>query len=117
MNCGALPGAGIPNMPAFASFLVMPMYSSRLLAATPWPTASTCSNPAILPMGAKSFTGSYFTDGMVSGKVDIMWLLATSSMVPSLGADRKVCAAICPPAPGRFSTTTESCRASRSLSA
>ena len=43
---------------------------------------------------------------MVSGIIASAWLLEKNSVLPSGAAAFSALAAICPPAPGRFSTTT-----------
>jgi hypothetical protein len=42
----------------------------------------------------------------VSGIIDTVWLFVRNSVLPSGAAPFSATAAICPPAPGRFSTTT-----------
>ncbi len=81
-------------------------YSSMLLAGVPPDTASTLAKVAKPATGTKSVAGlkpGFFT---TCGRIEMVWSCDRNSVWPSAGEDFSTVAAICPPAPARFSTTT-----------
>ena len=105
---GALAGAGTPTLAlpglAFAHSMNSrrPPFSPTSFTFTP----STSGLIATIDTGAKSLAGSKPGVRTVRGIIDTVWLFVRNSVLPSGAAPLSATAAIWPPAPGRFSTTT-----------
>ena len=80
-------------------------------------TASALTKVAKPATGTKSLAGSNPGFFITNGRIEIVWSCEMKKVVPSGAALFSACAAICPPAPGRFSTMTEVPSSSFSFSA
>jgi hypothetical protein len=86
-------------------------------AGVPLASASALTKVAKPATATKSFAGSNPGFFMTSGRIEIVWSCEMKNIEPSGVARFNSCAAICPPAPGRFSTTTGAPTSSFSFSA
>ena len=92
-------------------------YSFIDLAGVPPDIASTLAKVAKPATGTKSCAGlkpGFFT---TCGRMEMLWSCERNKVWPSAGAAFSACAAIWPPAPPRFSTTTGAPSSSLSFSA
>ena len=87
------------------------------LAGVPPDTANAFTKVAKPPTATKSRAGSKPGFLTTSGSMEIVWSCVKNRVVPSGAAALSVWAAICPPAPALFSTTTGLPNVSLSLSA
>ncbi len=92
-------------------------YSWMVLAGVPPETASTLAKVAKPATGVKSAAGLKPGFLMTCGRMAMLWSWLRNSVWPSGAAAFSAWAAICPPAPARFSTTMLVPSSSFSLSA
>ena len=116
-NSGTEAGAGMPTLPLLPCVFAQATYSLNDLAGVPPDTAIALTKVAKPATGTKSLAGSkpgFFT---TSGNIEMVWSCDKKKVVPSGAAVLSACAAICPPAPALFSTTTVVPRSGPSFSA
>ena len=108
----------MPTVPLPAPWLrTQATYSFTDLAGVPPDTASALTKVANPATATKSRAGSKPGFFMTRGRMEMVWSCDKNTVLPSGVAAFKACAAIRPPAPARFSTTTGTPSWSLSLSA
>ena len=108
----------MPTVPLPAPWLrTQATYSLTDLAGVPPETASALTKVAKPATATKSRAGSKPGFFMTRGRIEMVWSCDRKKVLPSGAAAFRACAAIRPPAPARFSTTTGVPSWSLSLSA